>query len=143
MKSLRRVRSRLHRCYRLAFKAVCEEPGAEKFALVHGYIRIDGHALGHAWVDTGDGRVYDTRLDRHIAWDEYEAEHGAVIERRYPRMAALQMMLDNRSYGPWHTSVGIHSDDDIPRSHGRREWLKHNPNTKFPTPSGGQRRAAL
>ena len=79
MRSLRRVRRRLHRCYELTFKVMLEEPGAEKFVLVHGYIYIDGTAVGHAWIEIGDGRVYDAVLNRTMPWHEYTAERGAVI----------------------------------------------------------------
>jgi hypothetical protein len=106
MKCLKRIRKRLGRCYELAFKVMLDEPGAETFALVHGYVHMHGHALGHAWIETGDGRVYDTGLDRYMPRDEYAAERGAVIERRYTRMKAVQLAADTGNYGgPWHTSA--------------------------------------
>lgn len=105
MRSLRRVRRRLHRCYELTFKVILEEPGAEKFVLVHGYIYIDGTAVGHAWIEIGDGRVYDATLNRTIPWHEYTAERGAVVERRYTRVEAARKAADTGNYsGPWHTS---------------------------------------
>lgn len=108
MKSLKRFRSRQHRCYELSFIAMTREPDAEKFTLVHGYIHIYGVPVGHAWIETGDGRIYDTFLDRYTPCDEYVAEHGAVIERRYPRKEALKLMLDAGHRGPWHASpVGV------------------------------------
>jgi len=81
-----------------------EEPGAENFTLVHGYIFINGHALGHAWIETGDGRVYDTRLDCYMPRDEYVANRRAVIERRYTRVDAVQALSKAGHYGPWHRS---------------------------------------
>lgn len=115
MKSLARVRSRRHRCYELTFKAMLKEPGAEKFTLVHGYVHIDGQPVAHAWIETGDGMIYDTLLDRHIAWADYAAERDAVIERRYDRMEAVRMVRDTKNHGPWHTSAGIHRDDPLSR----------------------------
>jgi hypothetical protein len=108
MKSLKRVRDRRGRCYELAFKAVHEEPGADKFTLVHGYVHTTfGDALAHAWIETSDGRVYDTLLDRYMAIDEYTAERGAVIERRYTRMEAVQLAADTGDLGgPWHKTAG-------------------------------------
>lgn len=113
MKSLRRVRKRHGRCYELALKIMSREPGAERFALVHGYI---GHRMpiGHAWIETGDGRVYDPVDDRYLPAAEYAASQGAVVERRYTRTEAMRMMVERDGHcGPWHPSpVGVvHRED--------------------------------
>jgi hypothetical protein len=85
------------------------EPGAEKFALVHGRVcqLKGGHAdpdlvIGHAWIETEDGTIYDPVLDQYTRWGEYAAERGAVIERRYTHAEAMETLLKFRHFGPWH-----------------------------------------
>ena len=104
MKCLRRVRKRLGRCYELTFRAIKEELGAESFTLIHGYINLDIMLVAHAWIETGDGRVYDPNDDRYMRADEYAATMGAVAERRYTRTQALDMMSREAHCGPWHCS---------------------------------------
>jgi hypothetical protein len=117
MKSLRRVRSRKARCFELAFKAMMNEPGAEKFTLVHGYVHTPAPGVfnAHAWIETDDGRVYDATLDVYMPVEQYVVRYGAVIERRYTREEAAKMALDRDRVsfcfsGPWHTSIGRLAD---------------------------------
>ena len=102
MKCLRRVRKRLGRCYELAFRIMFEEPGAEKFALVHGHVSTLRGVIGHAWIEIGDGRVYDPVLDRYVPAEDYIAGLSAVIERRYTKLEAAKIAVHARYYGPWH-----------------------------------------
>src|SRR2546430_16661081 len=104
MKCLRRVRKRLGRCYELTFRAIKEELGAESFTLIHGYINLDIMLVAHAWIETGDGRVYDPNDDRYMRADEYASTMGAVAERRYIRTQALDMMSREAHCVPWHPS---------------------------------------
>ncbi len=42
-----------------------------------------------------------------MPWDEYAAEQGAVVERRYTRMEAVRLAADTGDHGgPWHKSAG-------------------------------------
>jgi hypothetical protein len=104
MRSLRRVRKRSGRCYELAFRVMHEEPGAERFVLVHGVVR---ERFGHAWIELDDGTVYDPVVDLHLPADEYTTRAHAVAERRYTRAEALENMLKNNKYGPWHDTAGV------------------------------------
>jgi hypothetical protein len=104
MRSLRRVRKRRGRCYELAFRVMHEEPGAERFVLVHGVV---GGRLGHAWIELDDGTVYDPVLDQRVPVDEYTTMFHAVAERRYTRAEALENMLKNNKHGPWHDTAGV------------------------------------
>jgi hypothetical protein len=107
MRSLRRVRKRRGRCYELAFRVMHEEPGAERFVLVHGVV---GKRFGHAWIELDDGTVYDPVYDpvsdRCVPADEYTAMFHAVVERRYTRAEAIDKMLEN-GFGPWHDTAGV------------------------------------
>ena len=60
--------------------------------------------------------VYYSVLNRITPWDEYTAERGAVVERRYTRVEAAQKAADTGNYGgPWHTSpIGASYSTEIP-----------------------------
>jgi hypothetical protein len=104
MKSLRHVGKRLGRCYELTFRAMKEEIGSESFTLVHGYINLDIMLIAHAWIETGDGRIYDPNDDQYIRADEYATAMGAVAERRYTRAEAIDLVSREAHCGPWHRS---------------------------------------
>jgi hypothetical protein len=95
MKSLKRHRNRRGRCYELAAIAMQDEPGAEKFTLVHGFGPL---GVPHAWIETGDGRVYDPVADTYTAIEDY----AGVAQCRYTRLEAAQAACDDHTSGPWH-----------------------------------------
>ena len=99
MKSLRRYRRRLTRCYELNWIAMLNEPGAENFRLVHGYTRF---GIDHSWIEIGDGRIYEADLDRYSTAAEFEAENEPVVERRYTHQQAMLLGSETGNYGPWH-----------------------------------------
>ena len=102
METLKRIRKRQGRCYELAYRAMLYETGAEKFTLVHGTIR---DWIGHAWIELGDGRVYDPVLNTYFLAVEYIAAMRAVAERRYNHIEAMRMAKHGNS-GPWHATSG-------------------------------------
>jgi hypothetical protein len=77
-----------------------DEPGADRFTLIHG--REGQFGLPHAWIEIGDGRVYDPVHDQYVATDEYM--QSAEIERRYTQAEARRMMLEANHSGPWHVA---------------------------------------
>ena len=107
MRSLKRFRNRAQRCFELAFLAMMREPAAEKFTLVHGTIR-SAHfgSVVHAWIEIGDGRIWDPVTDVYMPTDEYLKKHGAVVERRYTRAEAARMQAANPRCALWHRSDG-------------------------------------
>jgi hypothetical protein len=103
MKTLRRVRNRQGRCYELAFKIMLNEPGAERFTLIHGRLtRVWDGAYRHAWIETGNGGVYDPVLDKTMPMDEYVRLVGPVVERRYTRVEMCCEVGTAKHTGPWH-----------------------------------------
>ena len=99
MKCLSRIRNRNRngRCYELTVKAMLHEPGADQFTLVHG--EIDGRSgrMPHAWIEIGDGRIYDPSTNNYWPADEW----GVPIARYTRREMADQMRKHGHS-GPWH-----------------------------------------
>jgi hypothetical protein len=99
MKSLARIRKRQGRCYELAARVMMDEVGADQFTLVHGYCHT--RFFGHAWIELGDGRVFDPVLDVTWSADEYAKRLGAEAEHRYSQMEFAKLMSATRVYGPW------------------------------------------
>ena len=108
MQSLRRVRKRQGRCFELAFKIMFEEPGAERFTLIHGGVCFQHppseNMVAHAWVELGDGRIFDPVLNEYMSRSAYTATRHAVIERQYNRLQAIELMSKTGHTGPWHTT---------------------------------------
>jgi hypothetical protein len=102
MQTLKRIRKRKGRCYELAMKVMLDEPGAEKFTLVHGRVMTD-REIGHAWIIVDDGRVYDPVLDRYFDPAKYADIYCATGEVSYTKKEAGQRCIDaGCHYGPWH-----------------------------------------
>jgi hypothetical protein len=72
---------------------MAHEPSAEKFTLVHG---LGPNGYPHAWIETGDGRVYDPVADTYTAIEDY----AGVAQCRYTRREMLQACSDH-TWGPW------------------------------------------
>ena len=98
MQSLSHVQSgnRAGNCYLLSLVVVLFEPGGDGFVFVTA---PSMEFLKHAWVDTGDGNIFDPVLDRTMSADLY-LEH-AVIERKYTRRQARQIVNEFSTCGPW------------------------------------------
>jgi hypothetical protein len=95
MKCLQHITDRGSRCYELAtIVMLCDEAG--KFTLVHG---IAGRE--HAWIETGDGMVYDTTDDKYTPVDVY----GGSAEFRYSRTEVSTLIRENNTMGPWHWRI--------------------------------------
>ena len=103
MKSLRRIHNRDGRCYELSFKVMAEEPGAENFTLVHGTVRFreNGFDIDHAWIEVGDGRIYDPTLDCYVTPVEFKTRRPTV-QQRYLRTEMLKLADETRHFGPWN-----------------------------------------
>jgi hypothetical protein len=100
MKTASRVRNRRHRCYELANGIMLEEPGADKFKLVHGII----HGwVGHAWIEVPGDQVYDPVRNTYTLRRVYAITKQAVVEKRYTKKQAARAMLKHHHHGPWHT----------------------------------------
>jgi hypothetical protein len=101
MKTKRRVRNRQGRCYELAYDVMLFEPGAERFTLVHGWMRRLTDWIAHAWIETGAGTVYEPVGNRYYTDAEFAARMP-VVERRYSKAEAVRLSLETHHSGPWH-----------------------------------------
>ena len=101
MKSLKRIRKRQHRCFELAMKAMLDEPGADRFTLVHGNVAPGSLRYAHAWIELGDGCIYDAVTDTYEPTDQFMAKNRAVVEHRYSRLEACLVCGVAHVWGPW------------------------------------------
>jgi len=104
MKSLARVRKRDGRCYELALTVMLNEPGAEQFTLVHGTVRSLSYdpplRIGHAWIELGDGRIYDPAADRYEPPKRWWKQ--ARVQHRYGRSDVAHLVAMFAHNGPWN-----------------------------------------
>jgi hypothetical protein len=120
MKSLRRIRNRQHRCFELALKAMLDEPGADRFTLVHGNIAPGSLRYPHAWIELGDGRVYDAVTDTYEPADQFTAKNRAMVDHRYSREEAISLFLVAPGRSPW-------TDDERRDAEAvRRKWESYD-----------------
>ena len=68
-----------------------DEPGADKFRLVHGVVG----GIRHAWIEMPDGQIYDP-VNNNMP------RHWYVAEKRYTRKQMARAMLKHNHHGPWH-----------------------------------------
>jgi hypothetical protein len=110
MKSLKRIRNRHRRCYELAMKVMLNEPGADKFTLVHGYTSLGGGdsipTREHAWIELEDGEIYDVVKDKYFTQDEYVAGLGRIkVVARYTKVEAATKLTESGHTGPWREAI--------------------------------------
>ena len=117
MESLARVRKRQGRCYKLAGLAMLNEPDAERLTLVHGTVcrmpvdqipassRIGcawiNSPIGHAWIETADGRIYDPTTNCYTPASLYVRERRATVHRCFTRAQVIRLVLATRRWGCW------------------------------------------
>lgn len=91
------------RCYELAAKAMIDEPGAERFTLVHGSVfsLSVGRQIRHAWIEVNDGRIYEVDEDIYEPANQYLARRRAVAHYRYSRLEAWRLIRVTGHSGPW------------------------------------------
>lgn len=109
MKSLKRIRNRHKRCFELCAKAMRDEPHpqVDGFTLVHGRVCLGilGLHHDHAWIETGDGRIYDAVSNTYEPAADYMARHKAIVDRRYTRREFCETASATGHSGPWHGTI--------------------------------------
>jgi len=93
-------KERAGRCYELAWKHIIDQ---EEGALVHGEVWSHklGRMIGHAWVETETGFVYEPVSDQYFEKDWlYRTYKVREFNTYTPEQAAI-MASSTRSFGPW------------------------------------------
>lgn len=74
----------------------------DRLILAHGYLKINGTFVPHAWVEAG-GRVIDLSISEAYSFDKhkYYYEHEVRISARYSEDEALRLHKEKGHDGPW------------------------------------------
>ena len=124
-------------CYKFAFQAqeyeadkMRELVGSdEEVLLVHGYGRVIGDYIGHAWVEVGD-YVIDCGSLRNLFTvfdrDEYYSSCSVKYPKRYTAEEALKKFSETVTHGPWSDPP-----DDIPLKDEYRALLERKPTDRL------------
>jgi len=99
------------RCYGLALRFVLHHEGPEDIRLVHGLWGMthpkDGRtitdiiAMEHAWVDMGNGVIYEPVSCQYIDKQWCESHFRIMELTRYTTREAAGMVLEHNHNGPW------------------------------------------
>jgi len=101
MKSLVRITKRQGRCYELACNVMLDEPGAKRFTLVHGNIFNVWGRIDHAWIEVGNGLIYDPTHNRYETAAEFMIRNRAEVHARYSQREADRLVSVTGNVGPW------------------------------------------
>ena len=85
-------------CYADAWRFLIKEEEGE---LIHGTLFSGGRRMGHAWVETSTGWVWEPETGRFFTRLGFESSFAPVIESRYTPEEAAIMVARTNSLGPW------------------------------------------
>lgn len=99
-------------CYEKAAQYIALNPEAfsgkrKDFKLVHGTLSDGNMVIGHGWVETASGKVFDGTQQKFYDKADYYAKFRVVVEREYTYEESRKMMTKYKHYGPWHETAGI------------------------------------
>jgi hypothetical protein len=95
-----RLKTRAHRCYEIAVKALIVRATAPADSLlVHGTLGLTG--IAHAWLVLPDGYVWDPVYALVFPADVWRSLVEPRDERRYTKMQAAVACSAAGHFGPW------------------------------------------
>jgi hypothetical protein len=102
-----RPKNRQKRCYELAWRYLCtdERYNDGSWSLVQGEItsKISGIPLGHAWLISSTGRVYDPVHNEQYSSADYTTKFNAIPQNTYslkePSELAPNVVITGLGYG--------------------------------------------
>ena len=91
---------RAGRCYELAWKHIIH---MEEGTLIHGEVWSPklGRMIGHAWVETETGYIYEPESGQYFKKDWLYQTHKAKEFQRYTPEQAAIMAARTKNFGPW------------------------------------------
>jgi len=104
-------------CYADAWRFLIKEEEGE---LVHGTVFSGGHRIGHAWVETSTGWVWEPETGRYFTRLGFRDAFSPDIESRYTAEEAAIMVARTKHFGPWTEQE-------------RRQYLKEKSPAVIPT----------
>jgi len=119
-------------CYADAWRFLIKEGEGE---LVHGTVFSGGHRMGHAWVVTSTGWVWEPETGRNFTHSGFRDDFAPDMESRYTAEEAAIMAARTKHLGPWteqerrrylkDKSPAVIPDQ--PRPKGQFEFLPDSP----------------
>ncbi len=85
-------------CYADAWRFLIKEEEGE---LIHGTLFSGGRRMGHAWVETLTGWVWEPETGKFFTASGFKDAFAPVIEARYTADEAAIMAARTKSLGPW------------------------------------------
>jgi uncharacterized membrane protein (UPF0127 family) len=104
-------------CYADAWRFLIREEEGE---LVHGTVFSGGRRIGHAWVETATGWVWEPQTGRYFTKLGFRDAFAPDVESRYTAEEAAIMAARTKHFGPWTEQE-------------RRRYLKGKPPAVVPT----------
>lgn len=101
LRGVRRGKVYPKKCYEKAHKYVLENGDVESILEVHGYI-VEGIVIPHAWVELPGDKVFDGAFQAFFDKCRYYMVRRAVKEVEYTAKKAVDRLLSEGHYGPWH-----------------------------------------
>jgi len=85
-------------CYANAWRFLIKEEEGE---LIHGTLFSGGRRMGHAWVETPTGWVWEPETGNYFTVLGFKDAFAPVIESRYTAEEAAIMVARTKHLGPW------------------------------------------
>ncbi|MDD5083066.1 MAG: hypothetical protein PHU08_06830, partial [Dehalococcoidales bacterium] len=85
-------------CYADAWRFVIKEGEGE---LVHGTVFSGNRRMGHAWVETATGWVWEPETGRYFTRLGFRCDFAPIEESRYTAEEAAIMVARTKHLGPW------------------------------------------
>ena len=85
-------------CYEGAWRFLIKEEEGE---LIHGTLFSGGRRMGHAWVETPTGWVWEPETGKFFAAVGFKGAFAPIIESRYTVEEAAIMTARTKNFGPW------------------------------------------
>jgi len=85
-------------CYADAWRFVIREGEGE---LIHGTVYSGNRRIGHAWVETSTGWVWEPETGRYFTRLGFQDSFAPVIESKYTAEEAAIMAARTKNLGPW------------------------------------------
>ena len=85
-------------CYGDAWRFVIRQ---EEGTLIHGTVYFEGRRMGHAWVETETGYIWEPQTKRFYTKVGFEDVAAPIVEHRYTVEEAAIMLARVGKHGPW------------------------------------------
>jgi hypothetical protein len=104
-------------CYADAWRFLIKEEEGE---LIHGTVFSGGRRMGHAWVETPTGWVFEPETGSFFTASGFKDAFAPVIEARYTAEESAIMLARTKHLGPWSEQerlqyLGVRQPQTVPK----------------------------